>query len=776
LLRLLALALLAGAVLAATPASATPLPPSNDPLPGSNFQGADGNQDDAAPLVDWQAMEAAGRVRHSPDPNDADSAFTGGSEEDEPGDWDLTTEDGGVNPAKANIRDAWSVVDQPNGNTFLYLGFTREASEGTTFLAFELNRDGRLWNNGRAQVPCRRTGDVLVSYEAQGNDVDVVIQQWITDQADNATGCARRGHLDNFTSFTPNVDAQGAVNARTITNYLPGAYGGTIPSERFGEASLNLASLLEEAFGDDCLAFSSIWMHSRSSTSESSNMQDYVAPRGLNIRTCAASGTKFFDRDADGVRDPEDPGIPRFLVWADYDDDGVRDPNEPFSISDNQGEYVIYNIRPPDGTYTLRETVARRSRTAAVGIDWNCSYPHDGTPNGGTGSAPGGRFQCGWGPINVEETPNAEGRDFGNWFPARLTVKKQLEPTTDSGRFNLLVNGDPWFEAAGDGDSASMLVPPGSYDVSEAAVPPTDPAAYRSTVHCRRFNFRRGGRLSGVEYPNLELTAGMRAKCVFRNIRPGSPAIAITKLGPNSATAGDVLRYRFEVENVGEVPFAAVDVVVMDPACDEPPVLDSTGGDESPDTLDPGDIWTYRCSNQTEAPGDDCEPTRIDNTGTVTGTARGTTVDDDDSISVIIFCPDRPQPPAPEPVAPAEPGEPGPVAPAGGRPPNAGDAAVASALFRRAIGGCISGRAPRVSFEGTHIARVRVYINGRLDPRLTIRALQRRLTPRVTRSPGRYRIAVRVRFDRGSGTPPLTLRGTFRICARRATTAPRVTG
>ncbi len=64
----------------------------------------------------------------------------------------------------------------------------------TTFITFELNHDPRLWNNGRATIPCRSTGDVLVSYEAQGNDVSVVIQRWVTTQTDPASGCATTGH------------------------------------------------------------------------------------------------------------------------------------------------------------------------------------------------------------------------------------------------------------------------------------------------------------------------------------------------------------------------------------------------------------------------------------------------------------------------------------------------------------------------------------------------------------------------------------------------------
>ena len=83
--------------------------------------------------------------------------------------------------------------------------------------------------------------------------------------------------------------------------------------------ALNLSALMEAAFGDKCFAFESIWMHSRSANAEESQTQDYVTPKPVSVRTCSASGTKFFDLDADGVRDASEPGIPRFLIWADYD-------------------------------------------------------------------------------------------------------------------------------------------------------------------------------------------------------------------------------------------------------------------------------------------------------------------------------------------------------------------------------------------------------------------------------------------------------------------------
>jgi hypothetical protein len=774
---------LAAAALAPPPAFGAVLAPTEQPLPGSSFQGADGNQDDAAPLRDWQALEARGLVRHSPDPNAQDDAFKGGSKEDEPGGWDFAVEGGGVNPGKANILDAWSAVTQPGSNTFLYLGFARQEAGGTTYLAFELNRDDRLWDNGRARIPCRRTGDVLVSYQPQGNRVEVVLQRWVTTQADAATGCAREGSLDPFTGLT-SMDAQGALNDSSITSRLPGFYSGSIPMERFGEAALNLGRLLDEAFGDDCLAFTSVWMHSRSSTSESSNMQDYVAPRPLDVRTCAASGTKFFDSNADGERDPGEIGIPRFRIWADYDDDGVRDPGEPATVSDNEGHYVLHDIRPPDGTYRLRESLlTRRSRLRAVSNDWICSRPNDTTP-GGTGSAPGGRFPCAWGPIDVQATPHARRRDFGNWFPAQLTLEKRLFPASDPGRFDLLLDGVVLLPGAGDGATTTINVPPGVYGVSESASPGTNPADYRSSVACRRTASRRGERRSGPVFTEIALSAGQRATCTFTNIRLGVgpvPAIAIRKVGPDIAEAGDRLRYTLYVTNPGDVAFAESAVQVTDPRCDAPPELveklRDSGSDPSPGTLDPGDTWVYRCSYRTPAAGADCEPGRVDNLGTVTGTADATAVDDSDSISTILLCPDQPPPPTPEPPSPPdpdpqEPDGPGPVVPPGPAPPNAGDAARAGAIFERAIRGCIRSRVPRVNLRGTHIRRVRIFVNGRLIRGLNVRTLQTRVRPRVTLRPGRYRIVARVDFTRGSGSPSVTLAGSVRVCAAQAPTVP----
>jgi hypothetical protein len=113
--------------------------------------------------------------------------------------------------------------------------------------------------------------------------------------------------------------------------------------------------------------------------------------------------------------------------------------------------------------------------------------------------------------------------------------------------------------------------------------------------------------------------------------------------------------------------------------------------------------------------------------------------------------------------------------PPGPKPPNAGDAAKARFLFKKATGKCISGRVPHVNFSGTRIERIQVYVNGHLIKRLTVGTLQKKVTPRVTLPPGRYRVTVKVTFQPGSGTPPLTLSRIIRIC-RPPAKPPRFTG
>lgn len=852
----------------ADPARAQRLTPTQQPLPGSGFQGGDGDQADAPPLLDWAGAAGLGRVLHLPDPDADDDAFAGGTKDLEPEDWEFDIEDGGVTPGGSNIRDAWFSLEQSAGETFLYLGGLRESETGTTFLTFELNRDGRLWNNGRARVPCRRDGDILVTFEPHGNEQTVTVKRWDTRTTDYSTGCARTGRLETA-DLRPGVDVQGAFNAAALTSSLPGS-STTIAARLFGESALNLSAIAEREFGDDCLAFTSVWLHSRSSDSDNATLKDVVMPRPLDVRSCSASGTKFLDADADGVRDPREPGLAGFKIFADYDNDGRHDGQEPFAITDSDGDYVVDDIRR--SRYTLRETTL----TGTNPRGWICSYPAT--------TAPGGLFPCAWS-VDREAEPFARGRDFGNWRPAHLTLRKQVFPSDDPTQFQLVHPGrpnDPFEVGDGDAVGGNIDLRPGTYTVSE--IPN---AAFETTVTCAV------GSARARATSTVTLAAGDSAVCTFYNVRSPQPAIAIDKVGPTEAIAGETMRFTLYVTNIGDVAFDEDGVEVSDDQCDQPPrrtqptddprldpgetwvytCTDSTpppssacvdrtivnvatveaggaddsdsietvvscphpaielekvgpasapagstiryyfyayntgdtafdagdtdftisdtrcdstpalvakrsssgGRDSSPASFDPGDVWVFSCASETPRPSE-CVPSVIVNTATLQLTWADFLLIEHDSVETELTC----DPPAPEPPVeplPSVPDAP-PVAPPGVdplpvEPPQGGVAGTASIVPPR-LPSCLR----RGSIVRLQVARARTaafFVGGRRIRGIGVLPLERQVVVRVRRDlrPGRYRVTVRIVFERGAGTKPVAMTGWVRTCAAQR---PRVTG
>src|SRR6266700_1980789 len=101
----------------------------NCALPGSTFQGGDGNE--TTPTIaeesfcnehflpttrDWQNLT---NVINSPDPQASDTEFEGGDKESAPGGWGINTSAGGVSPPKSNILSGWSQADPQSAATFL---------------------------------------------------------------------------------------------------------------------------------------------------------------------------------------------------------------------------------------------------------------------------------------------------------------------------------------------------------------------------------------------------------------------------------------------------------------------------------------------------------------------------------------------------------------------------------------------------------------------------------------------------------------------------------
>ena len=239
---------------------------------------------------------------------------------------------------------------------------------------------------------------------------------------------------------------------------------------------------------------------------------------------CKAEGTKFHDVDADGKRDAGEPGLAGFRIWADYDDDGTRDSGEPYDDTDSAGRYQITGIKPPGSRtttstkrYRLREQLSSGTGTG----DWACSYPNAST-SGGFATGAGSGFRCGWGPIDANK--HVTKKDFGNYRKAKVTVIKALAPASDSGRFDLKVNGATVKAAAGDGGTGSVLVKPGAHQVTETAVSGTNLADYAASIDCK---VKAGPRTYGAGGDGfVHLGSGDEAVCTITNVRLGKIEIA----------------------------------------------------------------------------------------------------------------------------------------------------------------------------------------------------------------------------------------------------------
>ncbi|NJL69671.1 MAG: hypothetical protein HC894_29480 [Microcoleus sp. SM1_3_4] len=83
--------------------------------------------------------------------------------------------------------------------------------------------------------------------------------------------------------------------------------------------------------------------------------QDITGVNFGNFQTASISGTKFNDRNSNGVRDDGEPGLSNWQIFLDLNGDNLFQPNEPDNITDASGNYTLANIAP--GTYKVREVL-----------------------------------------------------------------------------------------------------------------------------------------------------------------------------------------------------------------------------------------------------------------------------------------------------------------------------------------------------------------------------------------------------------------------------------
>ena len=259
-------------------------------LPGSNFEiDTDANLrlDDPAPSEDWASIPQGttqGSERRKADlpTGSGDDSFGQGTKEDTAV---PTVVDGSIPPNKSDLLTFGGYLEtNAAGDRFLNIFWHRvQEPNGTTNMDFEFNQSNETSANG--VTPVRTAGDVLIQYDlAQGGThPELFLSRWVTTgpgslcEASNSTPCW--GTRVNLTTAGL---ATGSIN----TSAIPAAESdglGDISPRTFGEAQIDFDAL---AGADDCVAFGSAYLKSRSSDSFTSALKDFIAPLALNFDIC----------------------------------------------------------------------------------------------------------------------------------------------------------------------------------------------------------------------------------------------------------------------------------------------------------------------------------------------------------------------------------------------------------------------------------------------------------------------------------------------------------
>jgi len=217
----------------------------------------------------------------------SDDSFGQGTKEDTPA---PTVVSGSIPNNKSDLQRFYVSTERFVTTNFLYLGWERvQAPNGTTNMDFELNQSSVMSANG--VTPVRTAGDILIKYDlAKGGTTPVLgFHKWVTSgvpstvcEASNTVPCWGKG-------TTILSGALAAINTGSVIDPIlaPGQSGSrTLDALTFGEASIDLqtAGIFQSGA---CVSFGQAYLKSRSSTSFTSEIKDFIAPIPVSVTNCA---------------------------------------------------------------------------------------------------------------------------------------------------------------------------------------------------------------------------------------------------------------------------------------------------------------------------------------------------------------------------------------------------------------------------------------------------------------------------------------------------------
>jgi hypothetical protein len=264
--------------------------------------------DDATPGIDWATVDTTSAsfstaVDHTTGGQD-DTVFGGGSKEYNDGGqngwpgWDFG---GGNAPGKSDFgRWATYTNSDANNHLWLFLGFDRDAAQGTAKYAFELNQVMQADPNNAN--PTRSQGDLKFIIWDQGNgaltltgdamNTDVGLYRWI-DPDQQAAGVAVDTDKDgHWVKVGANGTFVGAINTAAVTVPSWWTSGnvtqGSIGADQFGEFGVDLTSF-GAVLGCPSQGFTAANARSITGTGTTGALVDYLSALGVHIPSTCTS-------------------------------------------------------------------------------------------------------------------------------------------------------------------------------------------------------------------------------------------------------------------------------------------------------------------------------------------------------------------------------------------------------------------------------------------------------------------------------------------------------
>jgi hypothetical protein len=252
----------------------------------STFEGGDGNLIHSGTNTDWDNVTGLNKGIDVAS-GSGDNSFGQGTNEDDP---NVVTVAGSIPPNKNDLTRFYEASELIGTDTYLYLGWERAVNIGNANLDFEINQatTANLGVPGPHTI-VRTAGDLLVNYDFGGSGTPTLsLNTWLTaGHSDSANDCYKAHGLPCWGKHVTlsGTNSEGAVNTGNVTDPIAPNAPRTLGTGLFGEAAINLTGAGVIPAGT-CEAFGSAFLKSRSSSSFTAEIKDFIAPIAVNINTC----------------------------------------------------------------------------------------------------------------------------------------------------------------------------------------------------------------------------------------------------------------------------------------------------------------------------------------------------------------------------------------------------------------------------------------------------------------------------------------------------------